>query len=114
MPAGFLNFGEQRHITEVLITVQYSACEPTTQHNTTTHNNNKGTLTLPSSGLALYSLREYSSGASNSWRCRSLWVHARRAPSGQAAPQLVPLFGAQKQAPSKNREKVGALAFGGR
>ena len=30
-----LNFGEQRHITEVLITVQYSAAN----HNTTQHNN---------------------------------------------------------------------------
>ncbi len=107
MPAQFLIFGEQRHITEVLITVQYFTCNP--HHNTTTHNIKIGTLTLLSisSGFALYSLCEYGSGTSNSWHRRSLWVHARRVTLGQVALLLVPLFGAQTQAPSKNREKLG-------
>ena len=66
--------------TEVLLTVQYTAREPqpTTQQPATIK---MSALTPASSGFAL-SLRDYGSSASNSWRRRSLWAHARRAPSG--------------------------------
>jgi hypothetical protein len=42
-----------------------------------------------------------------------LWAHARRPVAVSHSPLSVPLFGVQTYTPSKNREKIGALALGG-
>ncbi len=46
------------------------------------------------------------------WCCWFLSIKGRRAASGLLSPPLVPLFGAPKRDPSKNREMGGSLALG--
>jgi hypothetical protein len=88
----------------------------TTSHNTntaTTHNNqHEPPLAYPSAALAL-SVHGNFSHAPKSWRRCSLWVCRWHNASGALLPLFYPSFGAQKNNPSKNRERDGVLTLGG-
>ena len=86
----------------------------TTQNTTTTHNNqHEPPPPYPSAALAL-SLHDNIRHGPKSWRRCSLWAHTKLAASVALSPLLVPLFGVPKHNPSKNRERCGVSALGGR
>ena len=86
----------------------------TTQNTTTTHNNQHDPPPLyPSVALAL-SLHGNINYGPKSWCSCSLWAHTRLKLSVKLLPLLVPSFGLPKRNPSKNRERGGAMALGGR
>jgi hypothetical protein len=88
--------------------------QATTQNTTTIHNNqHEPPPPYPSAALAL-SLHDNIRHGPKSWRRCSLWAHTRLAAAVALLPLMVPLFGAPKCNPSKNRERGGILALGGR
>jgi hypothetical protein len=86
----------------------------TTQNTTTTHNyQHELPPPYPSAALAL-SLHNNIRHGPKSWRRYSLWAHTRLAASVALSLLLVTSFGAPKRNPSKNRERGGVSALGGR
>ncbi len=82
-------------------------------HNTIhkTHNNQHDPPPpCPSAALAL-SLHGNIRHGPKSWHCCSLWANTRLMALVVLSPLLVPLFGAPKRNPSKNRERGGVSSF---
>jgi hypothetical protein len=80
----------------------------------TTHNNqHEPPPPYPSAALAL-SLHDNICHGLKSWCRYSLWAHTRLAALVMLSLLMVPSFGAPKHNPSKNRERGGVAALGGR
>ncbi len=107
-----ISMGEELYSTKW---VKYSILPwATTQNTTTTHNNHHELLPpYPSAALAL-SLHGNILHWPKSWCCCSLWVRWWCDAPGTLLPLFYPLFGVPKCNPSKNRERDGVSALGGR
>jgi hypothetical protein len=111
-------WGESISMGEVLYStkwVKYSTLPRATTQNTTITHNNQHELPppYPSAALAL-SLHGCILHGPKSWCCCLLWVRQWHNALGALLPLFYPLFWAPKCNPSKNRERDGVLALGGR